>query len=293
MNFRGQVVIVTGAGRGLGRAHAIAFGRAGAKVVVNDLAGADGTPAEDVAAEIRAAGGEAVADAASVTDRAAVDRMVAEAVARWGRVDVLVNNAGILRDRSFAKMSEADMRDVLDVHVMGVFHCTQAVWPAMQSRSYGRIVMTSSASGLFGNFGQANYGAAKLAQVGLMQTLSIEGARYNIRVNSLAPSAATRMTADILSTDMLALMAPDRVSPAVLFLASRDAPNRCILTAGAGSFEMVQIGMTRGIHLDGDPATFAGEIAVRFGEIEDATGLIIPTNALEPPAIQVAKIGKD
>ncbi|WP_157217365.1 SDR family NAD(P)-dependent oxidoreductase [Flavisphingomonas formosensis] len=292
MDFSGQVAIVTGAGRGLGRAHALAFARAGAKVVVNDLAGSDGDPAAAVAAEILAAGGEAVANGASVTDRAAVDAMVAETLERWGRIDILVNNAGILRDRSFGKLTEADMRDVIDVHLMGAFHCTQAVWETMRAQAYGRIVMTTSASGLFGNFGQANYGAAKLALVGLMQTLSIEGARYGIRVNAIAPSAATRMTQDILTEDVLAAMTPERVSPAVLFLASRDAPTRCIMTAGAGGFEIAEIGMTQGIMVTGDPTGFADIIARRFDEIADRTDAIVPANAMEPPMHQMAKFAQ-
>jgi len=201
LRFDRRVAIVTGAGGGLGRCHALALAARGAKVVVNDLGGAtDGTggsrrAAEQVADEIRAAGGEAIADGASVTDPAAVGRMVEAAMATWGRVDILVNNAGILRDKSFAKMELDDFRAVLDVHVMGAVNCTRAAWEIMRAQSYGRVVMTTSGSGLFGNFGQANYGAAKMALVGLMQTLGLEGAKHNIKVNCLAPAAITRMTA--------------------------------------------------------------------------------------------------
>ena len=200
IRFDGRVAIVTGAGGGLGRLHALALAARGASVVVNDLGGtldgSGGTPtaANAVADEIRAAGGKAIANGASVTDLAAVQAMVAAAMTEWGRVDILVNNAGILRDKSFAKMEIDDFRAVMDVHLMGAVHCTKAVWETMRAQNYGRIVMTTSSSGLFGNFGQSNYGAAKMALVGLMQTLSIEGAKNDIRVNCLAPTAATRMT---------------------------------------------------------------------------------------------------
>lgn len=203
MRFDGQVAIVTGAGGGLGREHALALAARGARVVINDLGGArDGSggsasAAEAVVAEIEAAGGEAIANAASVTDYAAVQAMVDQAMAKWGRIDILVNNAGVLRDKSFAKMELEDFRFVLDVHLMGAVNCTKAVWEIMRGQNYGRIVMTTSSSGLYGNFGQANYGAAKMALVGLMQTLSIEGAKNDIRVNCLAPTAHTRMTEDL------------------------------------------------------------------------------------------------
>ncbi|MGE3066971.1 MAG: SDR family NAD(P)-dependent oxidoreductase, partial [Hyphomicrobiaceae bacterium] len=207
IDFKGRVAIVTGAGNGLGRQHALALAARGAKVVVNDFGGArDGSggslsAAEQVVAEIKAAGGEAMADGCSVTDFAGVTAMVANALKAWGRVDILVNNAGILRDKSFAKMELDDFRRVIDVHLMGAVHCTKAVWDTMRAQNYGRIVMTTSSSGLYGNFGQSNYGAAKMAVVGLMQVLSLEGAKNNIHVNCLAPTAATRMTEDILSQD--------------------------------------------------------------------------------------------
>lgn len=252
VDFKGRVAIVTGAGGGLGRQHALALAARGAKVVVNDLGGSrDGsggsaTAAEAVVAEIRAAGGEAVANGASVTDWEAVQAMVKQAVDTWGRVDILVNNAGILRDKSFAKMELADFRLVMDVHLMGAVHCCKAVWPYMMEQNYGRILMTTSSSGLYGNFGQSNYGAAKLALVGLMQTLSIEGAKYGIHVNSLAPTAATRMTEDLMPQAVLDALKPEAVVPAMLVLVSEQAPTRTILCAGAGNVESAHISLTQG-----------------------------------------------
>jgi NAD(P)-dependent dehydrogenase (short-subunit alcohol dehydrogenase family) len=230
IDLTGRVAIVTGAGNGLGRAHALLLARRGAKVVVNDLGGAtDGTggsptAAQRVAEEIVAAGGEAIANGASVTDNAAVEAMVAETMAKWGRIDILINNAGILRDKSFSKMELEHFRAVVDVHLMGAVHCTKAVWEIMRAQNYGRIVMTSSSSGLYGNFGQSNYGAAKLALVGLMNTLAIEGEKSNVRVNCIAPSGATRMLEGLLPQDMLDLLAPEAVSPAVLALVAETAP---------------------------------------------------------------------
>lgn len=252
IDFKGRVAIVTGAGGGLGRQHALALARRGAKVVVNDLGGArDGSggsagAAQQVVDEIRAAGGEAIANAASVTDFEAVQAMVQQAVDTWGRVDILVNNAGILRDKTFAKMELADFRLVLEVHLMGAVHCTKAVWPVMTAQKYGRIVMTTSSSGLYGNFGQSNYGAAKLALVGLMQTLALEGAKNDIRVNCLAPTAATRMTEDLMPAEVLRALQPEAVVPAMLVLAGANAPTRTTLCAGAGSVEAAHITMTQG-----------------------------------------------
>ncbi len=252
IDFKGRVAIVTGAGGGLGRQHALALAQRGAKVVVNDLGGArDGSggsasAAQAVVDEIRAAGGEAIANAASVTDFDAVQAMVQQAVDAWGRVDILVNNAGILRDKTFAKMDLADFRLVLDVHLMGAVHCCKAVWPIMTAQKYGRIVMTTSSSGLYGNFGQSNYGAAKLALVGLMQTLALEGAKHDIRVNSLAPTAATRMTEDLMPAEVLRALQPEAVVPAMLVLASEGAPTRTTLCAGAGSVEAAHITLTQG-----------------------------------------------
>ena len=280
MNFRGRVAIVTGAGGGLGRAHALALAKRGAKVLVNDLGGArDGSggsvsAAEAVVSEIKEAGGEAIANGASVTDFAAVQAMVQQAIDVWGRVDILVNNAGILRDKSFAKMDLADFALVMNVHLMGAVHCTKAVWDTMAAQKYGRIVMTTSSSGLYGNFGQSNYSAAKMALVGLMQTLSIEGAKNDIRVNCLAPTAHTRMTEDLGARLPLELLGPDTVSPGLLHLVSDDAPSRCILTAGAGGFERAYVTLTQGIRAVGEDAP--EQVAARFAEISDRTGEIVP-----------------
>ena len=293
IDFKGQVAIVTGAGGGLGRQHALALAARGAKVMVNDLGGArDGTggsatAAEAVVAEIRAAGGEALANSASVTDFAAVEAMVAQAVAAWGRVDILVNNAGILRDKTFAKMGLDDFRFVMDVHLMGAVHCTKAVWDIMRDANYGRIVMTTSSSGLYGNFGQSNYGAAKMALVGLMQTLSIEGAKNDIRVNCLAPTAHTRMTEDLGARLPLELLGPDTVTPGLLHLVSEDAPSRCILTAGAGGFERAYVTLTQGIRAVGEDAP--EQVAARFAEISDRTGEIVPEMGAAQGMIELTK----
>jgi NAD(P)-dependent dehydrogenase (short-subunit alcohol dehydrogenase family) len=292
LRFDGQVAIVSGAGGGLGRQHALALAARGAKVVVNDLGGArDGTggsasAAEAVVEEIQAAGGEAMANAASVTDAAAVEAMVADALAQWGRVDILVNNAGILRDKSFAKMDLDDFRLVMDIHLMGAVHCTKAVWEAMRAQNYGRIVMTTSSSGLFGNFGQSNYGAAKMALVGLMQTLSIEGAKNDIRVNCLAPTAHTRMTEDLQGLPMEAL-APDLVTPGLLHLVSRDAPTRAILAAGAGGFERAYVTLTQGDFIVGPDA--AEQVAARFDAISDRAGEVVPEMGAVQGMIELEK----
>ena len=281
IDFKGRVAIVTGAGGGLGRQHALALAKRGAKVVVNDLGGArDGSgasisAAQQVVDEIRAAGGEAMANAASVTDFEAVQAMVQQTMDTWGRVDILVNNAGILRDKSFAKMELADFRLVLDVHLMGAVHCCKAVWPHMTAQKYGRIVMTTSSSGLYGNFGQSNYGAAKLALVGLMQTLSIEGAKHDIRVNCLAPTAATRMTEDLMHAEVLRALQPEAVVPAMLVLASADAPTRTTLCAGAGSFEAAHITMTQGAWI-GIDASADVRLQQHLAEVLDRTNETVP-----------------
>ena len=280
MRFDGQVAIVTGAGGGLGREHALALAARGARVVVNDLGGArDGsggsaTAAESVVAEIEAAGGEAIANAASVTDYAAVQAMVDQAMAKWGRIDILVNNAWVLRDKTFAKMELDDFRFVVDVHLMGAVNCTKAVWEIMRQQNYGRIVMTTSSSGLYGNFGQSNYGAAKMALVGLMQTLSIEGAKNDIRVNCLAPTAHTRMTEDLGAALPLELLEPAMVTPGLLHLVSEDAPSRAILAAGAGGFERAYVTLTQGTWIAGEDAP--EQVAARFAEISDRAGEIVP-----------------
>lgn len=295
IRFDGQVAIVTGAGGGLGREHALALAARGARVLVNDLGGArDGsggsaTAAEAVVAEIEAAGGEAMANAASVTDAAAVEAMVAEVMARWGRIDILVNNAGILRDKSFAKMDLADFQLVMDVHLMGAVHCTKAVWEIMRAQNYGRIVMTTSSSGLFGNFGQANYGAAKMALVGLMQTLAIEGAKNDIRVNALAPTAHTRMTEDLQGLPLEAL-GPELVTPGLLHLVSRDAPTRAILAAGAGGFERAYVTLTQGDFAVGPDAP--EQVAARFDLISDRTNEIVPDMGAAQGMIELTKAQK-
>ena len=294
LDFTGRVAIVTGAGGGLGRQHALALAARGAKVLVNDLGGAvDGqggsvSAAQKVVDEIVAAGGEAIANGASVTDFDAVQAMVQQAVDAWGRVDVLVNNAGILRDKSFAKMDIADFRLVVDVHLMGAVHCTKAVWPVMAAQKHGRIVMTTSSSGLYGNFGQSNYGAAKMALVGLMQTLSIEGEKHGIRVNCLAPTAATRMTEGLMRPEVLAALDPAAVVPAMLVLASDDAPNRTVLCAGAGSFEAAHITLTEGIYV-GTGADAAEQLAAQLAQVADRAGEQVPMSGSAQGTLEVGK----
>jgi NAD(P)-dependent dehydrogenase (short-subunit alcohol dehydrogenase family) len=294
VRFDGRVAIVTGAGGGLGRLHALGLAARGAKVVVNDLGGtldgSGGTPsaAQAVVDEIRTAGGDAIASGASVTDFAAVQTMVGEAMQRWGRVDILVNNAGILRDKSFTKMELADFKLVMDVHLMGAVHCCKAVWDIMRAQNYGRIVMTTSSSGLYGNFGQSNYGAAKMALVGLMQTLSIEGAKNNIRVNCLAPTAATRMTENLMPEAVLKQLEPSAVTPGLLALVSEDAPTRAILCAGAGSFERAHVTLTEGIFV-GQPADAVEQVVARFGEISDRTGESVPESGSAQGTLEVGR----
>ena len=263
IDFDGQVAIVTGAGQGLGRSHALALAERGAKVVVNDLADDSGKSAhaESVAAEIGVAGGEVIAHSANVADNAQVEDMVRHAVDKWGRIDILVNNAGILRDKTFLKMSLEDFRAVVDVHLMGTVHCTKAVWELMREQNYGRIVFTTSSTGLYGNFGQANYGAAKMALVGLMNTLHLEGSKYDIRVNCLAPAAGTAMTEGLITAQVFELLSPETVSPGVVFLASRDAPSRTVLGAGGGSFAVFKGLETRGVNLLPDKLSADGVAA--------------------------------
>jgi len=294
LDFQGRVAIVTGAGGGLGRQHALALAARGARVLVNDLGGAvDGSgatvsAAQAVADEIVAAGGQALANGASVTDFAAVQAMVAQAVDAWGRVDILVNNAGILRDKSFGKMDMDDFRLVVDVHLMGAAHCCKAVWAHMVEQKYGRIVMTTSSTGLYGNFGQANYGAAKLAQVGLMQTLAIEGAKHGIHVNALAPTAATRMTEGLMPEEVLAALKPEAVVPAMLVLAHESAPSRTILCAGAGSFEAAHITLTQGIHI-GLAADADEQLAARLAEVTDRAHEQVPGSGAAQGTAEVGK----
>ena len=294
LDFKGRVAIVTGAGGGLGRQHALALAKRGAKVLVNDLGGAvDGSggsvsAAQAVVDEIRAAGGEALANGASVTDFAAVEAMVQQAIDAWGRVDILVNNAGILRDKSFSKMDMADFRLVVDVHLMGAANCCKAVWPHMVAQQYGRILMTTSSTGLYGNFGQANYGAAKLAQVGLMQTLAIEGAKYHIHVNALAPTAATRMTESLFPPQILDALQPEAVVPAMLVLVHESAPTRTILCAGGGSFEAAHITLTQGIHLGlGD--TVPEQLAERLAQVTERADEQVPASGAAQGTLEVQK----
>jgi NAD(P)-dependent dehydrogenase (short-subunit alcohol dehydrogenase family) len=294
IDLSGRVAVVTGAGGGLGREHALLLARRGARVVVNDVggsvagAGASTTAAEAVVREIKAAGGEAIANASSVTDYAAVQAMVEQARSLWGKVDILVNNAGILRDKSFSKMDLEDFRRVIDVHLMGSVHCTKAVWDHMKTQSYGRIVMTTSSSGLYGNFGQANYGAAKMALVGLMQTLALEGAKYNIRVNCIAPSAGTRMLDGLMSQEALQQLPAAAVSPGVLALVSEDAPTRTILCAGGGAFEQAHITLTRGIHAGTDERS-AERVAGNWQAIADRSGEVIPESGIAQSQMEIEK----
>lgn len=294
MRFDGRVAIVTGAGGGLGREHALGLARRGARLVINDLGGArDGsggsaTAAESVVAEIEALGGEAIANAASVTDFDAVQAMVEAAMSKWGRVDILVNNAGVLRDKTFAKMELEDFRFVVDVHLMGAVNCTKAVWEIMRAQNYGRIVMTTSSSGLYGNFGQSNYGAAKMALVGLMQTLSIEGQKNDIRVNCLAPTAHTRMTEDLGAALPLEHLGPELVTPGLLYLVSEDAPTRMILAAGAGGFERAYVTLTQGIRATGEDAP--EQVAGRIAEISDRAGEVVPEMGATQGMIELGKL---
>ena len=276
IRYDGKVAIVTGAGGGLGRSHAIELAGRGARVVVNDLGGSvngEGQNSEAALAvvrEIEAAGGEAMAHPANVANMDEVTDMVEQAMAKWGRIDILVNNAGILRDKSFSKMELADFRTVLDVHLMGSVNCTKAVWEIMKAQEYGRIVMTSSSSGLYGNFGQSNYGAAKLGVVGFMNTLAQEGAKYNIRVNALAPTAGTRMTEGLMSEQAFNLLTPETVTPAVLFMVAEDAPTHTIIGAGAGAYAVAKIVETDSVWLPEDQQTPEG-IAAHWEQISQGT----------------------
>jgi len=273
IEFKSKVAIVTGAGGGLGRAHALELARRGAKVVVNDLGGSvDGTggnsaAAEAVVKEITDAGGEAIANGASVSDDAGVAHLVSQTMDKWGRVDILVANAGILRDKSFTKMELKDFDAVMQVHLMGTVKPCKALWEIFKKQQYGRIVVTTSSTGLYGNFGQTNYGAAKLSLVGFMNTLKLEGAKDNIKVNAIGPIAATRMTENLMPPNILAMLQPECVTPAVVYLVSEDAPTGMIITAGAGVFAAAQIVETDGVNL-GHKAT-ADDVASYIGKIAD------------------------
>ncbi|MEO8374317.1 MAG: SDR family NAD(P)-dependent oxidoreductase [Sphingomonas bacterium] len=289
MTLLGRVAIVTGAGGGLGRAHALYLARQGARVVVNDLSQ---SVADAVADEIIAGGGEGLAVAASVTDEVAVAAMVSETLRVWGRIDILVNNAGILRDKSFAKMTIDDFRLVVEVHLMGAAICSKAVWDAMREQGYGRIVMTSSSSGLYGNFGQANYGAAKMALVGLMQTLAIEGEKYGIRVNCLAPTAATQMTHGVLSEDSLTLLDPALVSPALLALTGEEAPTRAILCAGAGHFASANVTLSQGRYI-GAGSDAGEQLVSHWDEVTDRANEIVPAYGFTQAEREIASAGME
>ena len=276
ISFEGQVAIVTGAGGGLGRSHVLELARRGAKVVVNDLGGAmDGTggsseAAEKVVSEIKESGGEAISNGGSVSDRNGAKSMVDDAMAAWGRVDILINNAGILRDKSFSKIDLDDFQVVVDVHLMGAVYCTHAVWPIMREQNYGRILMTTSPTGLYGNFGQTNYGAAKLAQVGFMNSLKIEGAKNNIHTNTIAPIAATRMTESLIPEAVHSKLAPESVTPAALFLVSEEAPNGVIMQAEGGRFSVASIVENTGTQLGVDATP--EDIASNYDMISDLEG---------------------
>ena len=276
ISFENQVAIVTGAGGGLGRCHALELANRGAKVLINDLGGAiDGSggssaAAEAVVAEINAAGGEAIANGGSVSDRTGAKSMVEDAMNAWGRVDILINNAGILRDKSFSKIELDDFQMVMDVHLMGAVNCSHAVWPIMREQNYGRILMTTSPTGLYGNFGQANYGAAKLAQVGLMHTLKIEGAKNNIHTNTIATVAATRMTEDLIPEAAQKNLGPELVTPAAMFLVSDVAPNGVIMQAQGGQFSIACIVENEGVNIGVDAD--ADDIAANYERIADLSG---------------------
>ncbi|MDY6935223.1 MAG: SDR family oxidoreductase [Spirochaetota bacterium] len=279
VRYDGRVAVVTGAGRGLGRCHALLLGSRGAKVVVNDMGGSvDGTgqeksPADLVVDEIKAAGGEAVADYNGVHTSEGGKGIIETATKAFGKVDILVNNAGILRDITFQKMGDEQWDSVLKVHLYGTYYPTKAVWPIMRENKYGRIVFTTSGTGLFGNFGQGNYGAAKLGVVGLMNTLKLEGAKYNILINTIAPGAASRMTESLMPKEVLDLMKPELVSPMVALLCSEEyTESGNIMVAAAGHYARAQIVESKGVTLDAKKGITVEDVRDKLNEITNMEG---------------------
>jgi len=297
ISFEGRVAIVTGAGSGLGRAYARELARRGARVVVNDPGAArDGTGTSDAASkvveEIRAAGGHAMADGGSVTHYDQMARMAACAKAEWGRIDILINNAGILRDKSFSRMDPADFEEVVRVHLLGSAFATKAVWDVMREQGYGRVLMTTSPTGLFGNFGQANYGAAKAGVAGLARTLHLEGAKYGVRVNTLMPVAATRMTEDILPEETFRQFGPENVVPAALFLVSEGAPSGVTVGAGAGVYHCAWTTMNDGVLLPPDQRTVEG-VAAAWPAIANRQRDFVPGSVIDQANAIIGKLPKD
>ena len=276
IRFDDKVAIVTGAGGGIGKEHALELARRGAKVVVNDLGGSvDGSGASDAANEvvdiIKSEGGEAISNGASVTNLEAVKAMVNQTMDEWGRIDILVNNAGILRDKSFHKVTLEDFDLVMDVHFQGSLNCTHTIYPIMREQEYGRIIFTSSASGVFGNFGQTNYGSAKMAMIGLMNTLKIEGQNKNVFTNSITPVAYTRMTESLIPEDFGKNLQSEYITPAVIYLAGEDAPNGTIMSAGAGVFSRIFIHETMGVSLGMGEDMTPENIQANWDKISDMT----------------------